>query len=281
MKNAELIALMIANTNKTKNLRTYGKKWFSGARRICDRIATKVGHMIALIQHKIDQGEIINGKEQSLLVYNFQPIISNSGAAYVSFDMVIKPIEKIDETHDLTGVPIQLVVDGISCEVMNNARAMLNMGLTDVEHDDEIQNPIHYGNYSDYPAVCSYMTLRHHEQVPAADIFAGKYDKSPLIQDSLAFDSFVEARDYLDNNWCNYCMVAELNYSKEQHGAMLAMGVIGRRIIKLIHPHKAEVVVSNKQTVGPHEACVEDEVHRLMDAVKEAPTVPDFGYPTP
>jgi len=281
MKNAELIALMIANTNKTKNMRTYGKRWFSGARRICDKVATKVGHMIALIQDKIDQGEIINGKEQALLVYNFQPLLANKHAAYVSFDMVIKPIEQINETHDLSGVPIQIVVDGISCEVMNNACAMINMGLTDVEfHDEDLQNPIHYGNYSEYPAVCCFIAIGYHEKVPALGIFSGKYDNSPLIQNTRAFDSFVEARDYLENNWCNYCMIAEMNYSKEEHPAMLTRGVIGKRMIKLIHPHKAEVVVSSKQTVGPHEARVEDEVHRLLDAVKEVPSVPDFGYAT-
>jgi len=237
--------------------------------------------MIALIQAKIDQGEIINGKEQSLLVYNFQPLLSNSRAAYVSFDMVIKPIEQIDETHDLSGIPIQIVVDGVSCEVMNNACAMLNMGLTDGEfHEDDVQNPVCYGNYRDYPAVCSFVTLKHHEKVPASEIFAGKYDKSPIVQNSKAFDSFVEARAYLEKSWCDYCMVAEMNYSKEEHSAMLATGVVGRRMIKIIHPHKPEVVVSGKQTVGPHEAHVEDEVHRLLDAAKEVPAIPDFGYAT-
>jgi len=279
MKNAELIALMIANTNKTKNLRTYGKRWWSGARRICDNIATKIGHMIALIQDRIDHGEIINGKEQALLVYNFQPLFSDKSSVYVSFDMVIKPLSQIDETHDLSGIPLQLVVDGVSCSVMNNARAMLNMGLAEFHEEEE--TPVEYGNYGEYPAVAAFLALRNNVPVPAASIFSGNYDHEPVIQNSLAFDSFVEARDYLENNWCEYCMVAEVNYSKEVHAKMLAKGVIGKRMIKIIHPHEAYVEVSNKQTVGPHEARVEDEVCRLLDAAKEAPAVPDFGLATP
>jgi len=274
MKNAELIALLIANTNKTRNLRTYGNKWFSGARRICDRIATKVGQMIALIQDKIDQGEIINGRYESLLLYNFQPLFSDKGAVYITLDMLIKPIEKIHDTHDLSGTPIQLVVDGNSGEVMNNARAMLKLGMMD--DIQEIQNPKYYGNYSEYRAVASFMPIRNHVYLKADDIFAGKLDRSECIQSSVALDSFVEAREYLDKEWDEYCMIAELNYPKEEHSAMKADG-IGKHIIKLAHPYKPEVKVSDKLSTEPKEDRVDDEVRCLLEAAKEAPSEPDFG----
>jgi len=279
MKNAELIALMIANTNKTRNMRTYGKKWYSGARRICDKVATKIGKMVALIQDKIDHGHIINGKNQSLLVYNFQPLFVDNTSSLISLDMVIKPIEQINNTHDLFGEPIQIVVDIVSGEVMNNAQALVNMGLTDDDFYEDTQNPITYGNYSEYHAICSYIALRYNgtESINADDIFSGRLDKSPMIQTSLAFDSFVEARDYLDNNRANYRMVAELNYPKEKHPYFLTKGVIGAHIIKLIHPHHPSVEVSTQMPTSPKEQCIDDEVHRLLDAATEHDPIPDFG----
>jgi len=279
MKNAEFIALMISNTNKTRNLRTYGKRWFSGAHRICDKIASKIGKMIALIQDRIDHGEIIDGNEQSLLVYNFQPLLCVTNALYLTFDMLIKPLGEIHDTHNLSGTPIQLVVDAVTGDVMNNDRAMLQMGLSDIEVEDT-QNPIYYGNYTEYNAICSFMTIRHHEAVRHDDIFTGKLDRSPLIQSSLAFDSFVEARDYLENNWAEYCMVAELNYPKEEHHKILAQGKVGHHMIKLIHPHNPEVQVSTKITTEPREDRIDDEVNRLLDATREPPTVSEFCIAT-
>jgi len=282
MKNAELIALMIANTNKTRNLRTYGKKWFSGARRICDKVATKIGKMIALIQDNIDRGRIINGKEQALLIYNFQPLFANTTSTLITFDMVVKPIEQIDNTHDLSGMPLQIVVDSVSGDVMNNARALVKMGLTDADFYEDIQNPITYGNYSEYQAVCSFITLRYtgSDHVNTDDIFSGRLDHTPFIQASIAFDSFVEARTYLESNWANYCMVAEMNYPKENHAQMLAQCIIGPHIIKLIHPHKPQVEVSKMLTTTPREHRIDDEVHRLLDAAKEHEAIPDFGIAT-
>jgi len=277
MKNAELIALMIANTNKTKNLRTYGKKWFSGARRICDRIATKIGKMIALIQDNIDRGKIINGKTQSLLVYNFQPLFANTSVALVTFDMVVKPIEEINNTHDMSGMPLQLVVDIVSGDVMNNARAMSKMNLSGPDFHDDIQNPVLYGNFREYQAVASFIALRHHNNVDADDIFSGKLDNTPFIQSTIAFDSLIEARTYLDNNWANYCMIAEMNYPKEHHSHVLASGLVGAHIIKLVHPHKPQIEVSHMLATFPKEHCVEDEVHHLLAAAKEHEAVADFG----
>lgn len=277
MKNAELIALLIANTNKTRNLRTYGKKWFSGARRICNNVATDVGKMIALIQDKIDHGEIINGRRQSLLIYNFQPLLYQDGAAFITFDMVVKPIEEIHDTHNLDGEPVQIVVDAVTCEVMNNARAIQKMGLDDIDFKDETENPIRYGNYKEYRAVASFITLRHHEKVSADDIFVGMFDHTPIMQSSLAFDSFVEARDYLESNWSNFCFIAEMNYPKEDHPAMLAKNTIGCHIIKLIHPHNPEVIVSDYLTTEPKEDRVDDEVKRMLEAANEAPPEPDFA----
>lgn len=274
MKNAELIALLIANTNKTRNLRTYGRKWFSGARRVCDKVASEVGKMVALVQDRIDEGHIIDGTCQSLLIYNFQPLQMHTEATYITFDMVVKPIEQIHDTHTLVGEPVQLVVDIITCEVMNNAQALLSMGLYD---SAEISNPMFYGNYKDYRAVASFVAIRHSEHIGHDEVFAGMYDKLPIMQDSVAFNSFVEARNYLEEHWEEYCRIAEMNYPKEEHEEVKASGVIGAHIIKLIHPHRPEVVVSDKLTTEPKEDRVDDEVERILEAQGEAPAESDFG----
>jgi hypothetical protein len=278
MKNAELIGLMIANTNKTKNLRTYGKHWFSGARRISDCISTQIGRMVALLQDRIDKGEIINGKKESLLIYNFQPLFTDNVTHYVSFDMVIKPISEINNTHDLSGEPLQVVVDCTSGEIMNNAKALMKIGIPPSDADDT-QKPTTYGSYKHYRAIASFAILRFpHNDVNLFDIMAGKLDRTSLVQSSLAFDSFVEAREYLSHDWENYCMIAELNYPKEEHPQRLLQGVVGRHIIKLIHPYKPQVVPANQQMViGPKEERIDDEIHCILDAAKEHASKPDFG----
>lgn len=134
MKNAEFVALMIANTNKTRNLRTYGRKWFSGARRLNDNVLCRIGHVvgivlppltclsylhIALIQANINQGKFINLSDEYLLVYNFQPVPHEEqgnavSCLYLTLDMMIRPMALIEDTQTLDGKPIQLVVEAVS-----------------------------------------------------------------------------------------------------------------------------------------------------------------------
>jgi len=191
MKNSEFIALLIANTNKTKNIRTYGSKWFSGARRINDAILCKFGHIIALIQAKIDEGCIIEDKHnEHILLYNVQPLFCSDnkngsdhvvngkkddigskplyevGADifYITLDMVVKPMCDVDNTHALFGTPMQLVVDAVTGEVMNNTKAMLLIGLIFPEDtDDSDDPPISYGSFHQYPAVCGFVALSSSE----------------------------------------------------------------------------------------------------------------------
>jgi len=258
-------------------MRTYGKKWFSGARRICDGISTQIGKMIALMQDRIDHGEIIDKKEECLLVYNFQPLCSDNDVHYLTFDMVIKPIAEIDNTHDITGKPIQVVVDCNSGEVMNNAMAMLKMGLTDCPSD--VENPVSYGFYTNYRAIASFASLRYpHKNISPDDVLSGKLDLTSIIQTSVAFNSFVEAREYLKQSWAEHCMIAELNYPKEEHPRRLSQGTVGRHIIKLIHPHKPKVVQANrKMIIGPKEERIDDEIHCLLEAAQEISPTADFG----
>lgn len=128
---------------------------------------------------------------------------------YVTIDMLVKPISQIDDTHHLIGHPLQLVVEAdsstfshivlylfhanyaITGEVMNHTKAMLDLDLIAREDldpgkeysflclplshiclDDE---PISYGCFTNYTAVCGFIGLCTNKQVSPDDIFAGTY----------------------------------------------------------------------------------------------------------
>lgn len=55
MKNSELIALLVANANKTKHIRAYSGKWHTGASRIPDKVLTKIGYILDLLQNNINE----------------------------------------------------------------------------------------------------------------------------------------------------------------------------------------------------------------------------------
>src|SRR4051812_6803228 len=106
MKAAEFVALLTANAHKTKNLRVYVGRWCTGVNRIPDDIVNQVGKVIRLLQvktrnrvlivkTKIDEGHIIDGSKEGLLIYNFQPIVFHENQFYCSMDMLIRPLECI------------------------------------------------------------------------------------------------------------------------------------------------------------------------------------------
>jgi len=268
MKNAEFVALVVANTNKSRNLRTYGRKWFSGARRLNDCVLCNIGHVIALIQANINLGKIINKHEESLLVYNIQPLgQENTTSLYLTMDMMKRPIELIDDTQTLDGKPVQLVVEAVSGEVMNNTKAMLQLGLVCVDElDGDV--PESYGCYKNYRAMCGFAVI---EAEPASiqpcNIFNGAMDSSPLVQHCAAFDCIIEGRKYLESKGFADGWIAELVWPKEELPKIIASG-ISKYILKLIS--KESTLVSPREDCRMAEANVEDEVHNLRLAQKES-----------
>lgn len=299
MKNADFVALVVANTNKTKNLRTYGEKWFSGARRVADRVLCKIGQVIALIQIRINEGKIINKDTECLLVYNIQPLLlaglSPSSVAttpdgdvngqyslYLTLDMIIKPYEEINNTHTLVGKPLQLVIEAVSGEVMSNARAMLQLGIIlpeDVGPEDHIES---YGSFKDFNAVCGYVALASLTDLDPQVLFNGSLDDSEMVQNSAAFDSVVEASAYLRQLKQTLpvvtAVVAELTLPKEFLPVMLKGG-LSKYVLKLID--EDSILITPHPEVNKIEARVDDEIKYLEMAKSEPDNNPEEQVPHP
>jgi len=304
MKNADFVALVVANTNKTKNLRTYGEKWFSGARRVADRVLCKIGQVIALIQVRINEGKIINKDTECLLVYNIQPLLlagaspssiattpdgdgsggksKNQYSLYLTLDMIIKPHTEINNTHNLVGKPLQLVIEAVSGEVMSNTRAMLQLGIIlpeDVGPEDHIES---YGSFKDFNAVCGYVALASPTYLDSQVLFNGSLDYSQTVQNSVAFDSVVEASAYLkqlkETLPVVTAVVAELTLPKEFLPVILKEG-LSKYILKLID--EDSVMVTPHPEVNKIEARVDDEIKYLCMARSEPDNNPEEQVPHP
>jgi len=283
MKNAEFVALLIANTNKTKNLRTYSRKWISGARRLNDCVLCSIGHVIALIQAQINEGKIINGLEECLLVYNFQSLpwetdCNEVTALYLTMDMVIRPISLINDTQTLDGRPIQLVVEAVSGEVMNNTKAMLQLGLIS-EQELEGEVPESYGCFKNYTAICGFVAIAaDSSSIQPSHIFSGSLDSSPLIQHCVAFDSMTEGRKYLESIGIPNGWIAELILPKENLPTIIAAG-ISHYVLKLIN-HDSTLVTPHKECIMV-EPNIEEEILALSLARIEPSIDHDEKVPHP
>jgi len=274
MKNAEFVALVMANANKTRNIRTYAKKWFSGARRLQVCVLNKIGHVIALIQAQIYKGKMINGLEEYLLVYNFQPLSCDTeNTFFLTLDMMIRPIARIDDTQTLEGKPIQFVVEAVSGEVMNNAKAMQLLGVLDLENLEGESPPESYGNFNDYNATSGFAALEAEAaSIQLSLLFEGNMDNSPVVQQCVAFDCVEECREYLASKGISDGWAVELSLPKEDLPIILANGFC-HYAVKFISYECA--TVSPRPECFNSEAKVEDQLHLLTLARQEAPTIPE------
>lgn len=195
MKNAEFVALLSANTNKTKNLRTYSGCWISGAARAPDRITTKIGCVVALLQAKIS--EICNPVSQGLLVYNFQPIMFHNSVLYCTMDALIRPLAEIDDTAVKIGIPVQIIINCTTCEVCNATKGMLDMGLVTPEEVPDADPAKTFGNFAEYPAVCGFAAFSCLQSLDYQPMFLGTLDRKHFVRTCTAHTSFVEARQAL------------------------------------------------------------------------------------
>lgn len=60
--------------------------------------------------------------------------------------------------------------------------------------------PESYGYYNNYPAICGFAVLEAEPSALQPSVFfSGTLDSSPLIQNSVAFDSIIEGRKYLES----------------------------------------------------------------------------------
>eukprot|EP01113_Clastostelium_recurvatum_P001007 TRINITY_DN10430_c0_g1_i2.p1 TRINITY_DN10430_c0_g1~~TRINITY_DN10430_c0_g1_i2.p1 ORF type:complete len:294 (-),score=82.52 TRINITY_DN10430_c0_g1_i2:756-1637(-) len=283
MKNSEFIVLLTANTNKTNYLRTYSKHWPSGARRVPDSMLFQIGRVISLLVSNPEQGKICPGckdKKECLMVYNFQPLHSHQGELFCALDMVVKPIAEIDNTTDLIGRPLQLIINMHTTEVMNNSKGMKNMGMLDEQdiiEDEDLEPPVSYGFFKDYLTVGSFLAIGTNDKICSDDVFSGKLDHSELIQQCVSYDSFVEAREVMAAAGYQIHLIGEMNGPKENLPAAKLKGV-SKLIVKIIDPLNPKVEV----TPNPHveqEANVEDQVERLEESFKEQKVEENEAWP--
>eukprot|EP01111_Echinosteliopsis_oligospora_P008744 TRINITY_DN2473_c0_g1_i2.p1 TRINITY_DN2473_c0_g1~~TRINITY_DN2473_c0_g1_i2.p1 ORF type:complete len:225 (-),score=22.13 TRINITY_DN2473_c0_g1_i2:74-748(-) len=222
MKNAEFVALLIANSHKAKNIRVYSEAWVSGARRTPFSILSQIGRVVRLIQCRIDEGLFCDGEKEGLLIYNFQPLMFIEGHAHCSFDIIIRPMARLDETKELIGKPLQIAIDGVTHKVMNNTQAMIDLQLTTPEEAESegLEPPTVYGIYKDYLALTCFLAFSSDSYFSANDLFHGRMNNSSSLSMKRSFDTFIEARTFLIKE-------ASVNGGRNNNGPKVAKFLVG------------------------------------------------------
>jgi len=264
MKNAEFVALLAANTNKTINLRTYNGKWFTGAARVPNSFSTQIGHIIALLQAKI--GDICDPKTEGLLVYDFQPLSFHDNILFCTLETLIQPLEELSVGSTKRGIPFHVVINGQTTEVCNTCKGLNDMGLLDEDTENmELQT---FGNFSDFHAVCCFAAISSLQPIESVLLFDGKLNENSCIQECMAYDSFVEAQEALTRTVAPFQYIAELIHPKEMLSEMLEQG-IGSKIIKLMNPQGQEISITFIKSALDLEFNPQQEVDNYGDAIVE------------
>lgn len=270
MKNAEFVALLTANTNKTKNLRTYTGKWTTGAARVPDKITTQIGHIVALLQNKI--GEICNPTTEGLLVYNFQPILFHEDILYCSMDMLIRPLQDLDNTKSKIGMPVQVTISGTTHEVSNTTKGLLDIGLITPEEAGEMDPPKIFGKFTDFQAICGFIAISCQNPLESDPLFYGELNNKDFVKSCTGHDSFVQAKQALADAVTPFQYIGELIYPKERLPELLNRG-IGKYIIKVMNPKGQEIFLSPVVDTLNKEINAVDEIRLYDEAILESPTL--------
>jgi len=235
----------------------------------------RIGHIIALIQANVDQGRIIDHASESLLMYDFQPVYhyghwevhNGEVKMYLSLDMMIKPLEHIDDTQILEGHPLQLVIDTVTGEVMNNTKAMVQLGLLP-DDGDGVGNPESYGFFQDYNAICCFAVIvADISTIKPDELFKGKMDSIDLILNCKAFDSTYEARQFLqESHGLHDGWLVELIVPKEELALVHDHG-ISKYTIKMFT--NTQIEVNPSKALQRTDAKIETEVSNLILAMHE------------
>ncbi|MCE3238584.1 MAG: hypothetical protein K0R24_1565, partial [Gammaproteobacteria bacterium] len=268
MKSPEFLAIIAANANKTKNLRSYFGPWPSSINRVPDEIAGKFGRIVSFVQTKINEGYFCNKETEYLLIYNFQPLhLSPNKTIYYSLDLLRKPASRIKHVKEKIGEPMQLVIQGKTGEVMNNSQFMVDVELATVEEiaRDKLEPPTLYGNYTMYPAPCCFVVLLSDELLSAELLFKGFYDESSIIQEGKVFENLLDARLMLAESQAVGRYIAEIAEAEEEIPRLKKQG-LGLETVKLMDYATNTVMVNIAPRLLCKEEPVEDELSRLEDA---------------
>lgn len=272
MKNTEFITIATANANKTARIRIYSGNWISGASRIPDELSKKIGYIINLIHAQIDEGKLCESNE-GLLIYNFQPIAISETEYYCSIAMLIKPLDKLNETNILVGTPLQLVINANTGEITNNEHYMLASGLItqhELDSDKNSRAAISYGVLSDYRASTSFIALASYRPLSESDLqdlFKGKFNSSEMVKKATAFDSIVDAKHYLSDQHELGRYIAEVAVPRQELESLKEKG-LGKEIVKVIDYFNDKVTVILNEHAKDKEHNLGDELMRLKDGTQ-------------
>jgi hypothetical protein len=266
MKLSDFIELLIANTEKTNNIRTYTGTWYTGVCRIPDAVTTKIGKLVALLQAQIETEQLCQPDEY-LLIYNFQPNFLSDHIYYCSLNATVKPINELEQTQRNSGKLLQIILNATSGEVINNTQAMLEAELiTDLEIKiEKLELPRKYGNYLNYRAPCSYVALASYRPIEnLSPLFSGNYNQSEFVQTSKAFNSLLEARHYLSEHNGLGKYIAEISGAQEDFAKIKEAGV-HLHLIKVINFHNEAITYNPYTTVAPQAERPENKASQLQN----------------
>jgi len=275
MKNADFVALLTANANKTQNIRVYSRVWPSGARRIPTPILNRVGCIVSLVQNKVNEKVLCDPDTEGIIIYNFQPVMLTKECRYISIDMLRVPHQALEHTSELNGVPTHLVVDVTTSEVVNNTKSMLDLGL--ISEDDVISEamepPVIYGKYTDYQPMASFMAIATAAPLVPEHIFNGTLDTAEVTKEAPLFDTHLEAQNFLlsstDKDKCPNQLIAEISSPKEHKEKVLREG-LSSYAVKTFTADLMDVHGTSRPNTRVQEHNQEDEVHMLMLANDES-----------
>lgn len=122
-----------------------------------------------------------------------------------------------------------------------------------------------FGRYTDYRAPTSFAAISSPHVLSVMDLFLGYMDRSDIVNSTLAFDSFIEARDILIGSGKRFQLIAELIAPKEDLLSMLERG-LSNCIIKCFTPEYDLIKVTPKEDLRAKESKLETEIEQLKQA---------------
>jgi len=232
----EFIALLKANTNKTANIRTYSKKWLSTVNALDSTVLEQIGKIVSLMQHNIDSCLLCDGSAFSLLIYDFEPFMMDGNRTYYTLSALVRPLEFLEQVDKLEGKPMQIVVELHSGLVMNDTKALMEVGLLEDDQEADGDEPKLFGNFLEFDELYkdegAFVAISSSTPLKMDDVMLGLFDNYEIILESTAYASFAEASYSLlySSYQCHY--IGQLSRPIAQFSTMLEEG-LGGFILKL------------------------------------------------
>jgi hypothetical protein len=273
MRNKDFILLLTANADKTKHVRVFSGKWYTGADQIPESLARNIGRLTTLLDSQVKNGMLCDPQKEYLLIYNAQPS-GLCGDSQITIDMLRRSRALIDDVDDMTGTPVHLVVDVDTGVVTNSTSALLKAGLIgehDVSHEN-LEPPAEYGRMHDHPATTTFVTLESPLTLDLDAIWSGAFDSKTGVQQLgrlTAFPSIADAFHHLQRkSSCPTRGVLELACPLEKVDEVLETG-LSKTVVKVLTPNTRTVHVTNNEEARKKEAVIEVELQRLAEAYPE------------